>query len=210
MKELYTIKAMKTLKLILLLLLLSCRKDVKENPIHEVKTYKYQIEFGKHSPTGLNFRTHNEKTGFDFTLTLNNNCLYNLGTDDNYDINKAYGYTWGFDPENNSFRIGWNCQRQNGRIQYFYYTHNFKLRNPGPSDPYDKTFLFESVPGVRHHFWGEFLRWPGAIRIYSSGYAGYRDIPFNFKNVPLWGVYNYPYFGGDQTAPHRMNFTVEE
>lgn len=202
---------MKEIKLLLLSLLLlsSCRKDIKDIPQRDIKTYHYQIDKGNHSANGVNFQTHSNKTGFDFYITLDANCYYDLSNDNNYDINKIFGYTWGFDPGNNSFRIGWNCYKKNGLIQIFYYTHNFKVRNPAPTDNYDKTLLFEAPTGTRMHFWGDFLRWPGAIRIYSSEYSGYVDVPFNFVNVPLWGVYNNPYFGGDEVAPHTMNFTIE-
>jgi hypothetical protein len=172
----------------------------------------YTIEQGNHSASGLNFKIHSGLQSLSFSAILNENCLYDLGNNNNMDINKIYGITWGFQPEKNSFRIGWNCYKQNGLIQYFYYIHNNFTRNPVPSDPYDKTMLFEALPGLayEHRFNISFEKTLNRIGIYINEDSSLiQYIPFNFSGVPTYGVYNHPYFGGDETAPHNMTLIIE-
>lgn len=194
---------------ILLISLLGCSKDIKDIKKHPFSSKEYTIKKGNHSANGINIKSHKSRTDFAFACTLDQSCYYDLGNNNNMDINKIYGLTWGLDPLNNSFRIGWNCYRQNGLIQYFYYTHNYKIRNPGPADAYDKTLLFELPPNTRVSFAMELLRYPGTIRIHIEGMPNVFDVPFDFNGVPLTGFFNYPYFGGDEGAPHTMKLTLE-
>lgn len=173
----------------------------------------YTIKQGNHYASGINVKLHSGLGKLSFSITPDENCLYDLKNNNNYDINKFYGITWGLDPGNNSFRIGWNCHKQNGLIQWFYYIHNHGIRTPAPGDPYDKTLLFEAPAGIEQKFDILFDKSTNRIiidtpitplrqDIYSNSY-------FNFQNVPTWGRYNYPYFGGDQTAPHYMTTIIK-
>jgi hypothetical protein len=193
----------------LTILINGCHKDVEEVKPHQFKAEEYVIKKGNHSSSGIHIKSHKYRTGFAFSAKLHANCLYDLNSNDNYNINKLYGLCWGLDPLNNSFRIGWNCQRQNGMIQYFYYIHNHKIRNPAPTDNYDKTFLFELPPEIKVTFNIEFLRGQDLIKIYVSGYPVPFYAPFDFNNVPLTGWWLYFYFGGNNKAPHTMSATIE-
>lgn len=168
----------------------------------------YTIKQGNHYASGLNLKLHSGLEKLSFSITPEENCLYNLGNENNMDINKFFGVTWGLDPDNNSFRIGWNCYKQNGLIQYHYYIHNHGIRIPGPTDPYDKTLLFEGKPGIEEYFEIHFYKPYDVIEILFDNKAVMR-VPFNFQNVPNWGRYSFPYFGGDQTAPHDMSCRIK-
>lgn len=165
----------------------------------------YTIKQGNHSASGINFNAHFGIERLSFSITPDANCLYDLGNNNNYDINKFFGLTWGLDPLKNSFRIGWNCAKQNGMIQYYYYIHNNGKRNPGPTDDPFKTLIYESLPGIEKRFLVTFHREQILVGVVDETLD---SIPFNFQGVPNWGVYNHLYFGGNQTAPHDMTVRI--
>ena len=169
----------------------------------------YTIKQGNHYASGINFKLHSGLEKLSFSITPDENCLYDLGNNNNMDINKVFGVTWGLDPDNNSFRIGWNCYKQNGLIQYHYYIHNHGVRIPGPTDPYDKTLLFESPAEVEQKFEISFYKNTNLIQIYSHWNNQFKTTNFNFGGVSCCGRYNFPFFGGDQTAPHDMSCRIK-
>lgn len=169
----------------------------------------YTIKKGNHSASGLNFKMHSGIESIRFSITPHENCLYDLGNNNNYDINKFFGLTFGFDPLKNSFRIGSNCAKQNGAIQYYYYIHNKGLRVPAPTDDPFKTLLFETLPKVESLFTAYLNRSGNDITLLTPNSPQALIIPFNFSGVPNYGVYNHFYFGGDQTAPHDMSMTLK-
>ena len=168
----------------------------------------YTIKKGKHFASGLNFNPHYGLDKLSFSITPHVNCLYTLGNANDYDINKFFGVTWGLDPLKNSFRIGWNCSKQNGMIQYYYYFHNKGSRWPGTIDDPYKTLICESFPGSLENFTLKFNRRANTITLLRGNGLNFTMFPFDFNGVPNWGVYNHPYFGGDETAPHDMSMKI--
>ena len=171
----------------------------------------FRIEEGNHYASGLNFKPFWSLTRISFSTILYENCMYDLGNLNNMDINKIYGVTFGLDQDNNSFRIGWNCYKQNGLLQYHYYAHNQGVRNPAPNDPYDKALLFEAPSSEQHRFDIILNRKDNEIAVMSdldTELAKTKRVPFNFSGVPTWGRYNFPYFGGDEVAQHNMDIII--
>lgn len=158
----------------------------------------YTIEEGNHYCNGINVKFHSNVRALHFETNLNSNCLYTLGTVDDFDINKIYGITWGLLNDKNSFRIGWNCQNANGMIQYHAYLHDRGVMR--------YKYLFESLPGSTEIFGVVFERGSNEIQIFSSG--GITTIPFDFTGIVNYGYYNWPYFGGNSTAPHYMTMGI--
>lgn len=162
----------------------------------------YTIKQGNHYANGLNFKLHNNLHQLNFKAKLSSNCLYQFEDEDNFDINKVYGVTWGLTNDDNSFRIGWNCESNNGKIQYFAYMHI--------DGTMDYEYLFEEYPEVIINFHIEFDRNNNVIRIYR---LDINMMPFNvnypFEDVSTMGYYNFPYFGGNKVAPHLMNIGIE-
>lgn len=167
----------------------------------------YTIKQGNHYASEMNLRPpHFNLKSLSFSVTMEENCLYNLGNENNKDINKVYGVTWGLDPLNNSFLIGWNCFKQNGLTQFFHYSNNHFLRNPAPSEPHDKTLLFEAPVKTTQRF-SLFIDRPNN-KVHVGSENVIVSVPYNFNNVPIWGYYNRPYFGGNQVAQHDMNLEI--
>ena len=86
---------------------------------------EYQIKQGRHHSSGRfpHLYLINKDKGFKFkkSFTFNQSSMYNLNSIDNYDVNKLYGFSLGLfsPPTSNSYRFGWNCQKENGNIQIF-------------------------------------------------------------------------------------------
>jgi len=172
----------------------------------------YTIKEGNFYASGINFKTHFGLESLSFIVTPDANCVYNLGNANNQDINKFFGVTWGWDPDNNSFRSGWNCYKQNGLLQYHYYAHNHGVRDPGPNEDPGKALLFEAPPGEPHRFDLLFNRKKNQVLVISdteTTNAKLRAVPFDFSGVPIFGRYNFPYAGGDQPAQHDMTMRIQ-
>lgn len=194
---------------VLLIIFSSCDKQDPLSTYKSVKTYTIHKDWHK-ADYGLNFAKRMSISDMSFAITPAPNCMYDLESEDNKDINKIYGISWGLStPENNSFRIGWSCYKQNGLIQWFYYIHNHHVRNPGPNDPYDKTLIYESFPGVEIEFYVVFNRGMGTIDITIIG-GRTTTVEFDFHNVPNTSFYCFPYFGGNNKAPHTMNILIKD
>jgi DUF971 family protein len=161
----------------------------------------YTIKQGNHYANGLNFKLHSNLHQLNFKAKLSSNCLYQFDDADNFDINKLYGVTWGLTNDNNSFRIGWNCQNNNGMIQYFAYMH----KNGSMSWQY----LFQELPNVEINFHIEFLKDVNYINIYRLDAMESYGIWYQFSDVSNTGYYNFPYFGGNKVAPHDMTIGIE-
>lgn len=161
----------------------------------------YTINQGAHYSNGPKFKLHSNLHQLNFKAQLHSDCLFQLGNEDDFDINKVYGITWGLTNDNNSFRIGWNCQNNNGLIQYFSYAHI--------GGEVVIQYLFEEVPEVIINFHIDLLRSENLIRIYRLDNDTQYEQPYPFDGISATGYYNYPYFGGNQFAPHKMTFGIE-
>lgn len=160
----------------------------------------YTIEEGSHS-SGVHFKLHSGKNQLKFYAKFSADCLYDLGNSNNHDINKLYGLTWGLFNDKNSFRIGWNCSAQNGKIQLYAYIHRNGVRSWESIGEVDVEQEFE--------VYVEFDRTGNIILVSNSeGYVGF--INYNFNGVVKYGYYNWPYFGGDEVAPHTMNIQLSD
>lgn len=160
----------------------------------------YTIEAGNHYANGINVKPWIGKTQYKFKALFDESCLYDLGNYNNKDINKLAGLTFSWWNDDNSVRIGWNCSLQNGKVQLFGYFHKGGVIDYLPLGQADVNTFVE--------FYIDIDRPAGTIWITSSNIGFAYPTSFNFSGVPKYGYYNYPYFGGDETAPHDMQITI--
>lgn len=120
---------MKKLLLIpFIFLFFSCQEEAPQ-PINQEsgsslsKAKTYTIPAGQHKSTPWNIKFHDGKKILKFTFRLSSDCYYNLGNNNNADINKIYGLNWSLFSDANSFRIGWSCKDQNYMAQMYGYFH---------------------------------------------------------------------------------------
>ena len=173
--------------ILILFLLVSCTKYSEE--------HTYTIYKGDHG-SGLRFNPviGDASVSFQFSFTENHKYLSEIPDDINkLDVNKLYGLT-STDIHLNSCRIGWR-ELENGNFEvlgYWYFD--------------SKDFYFEHLYEAKI---GELLY------LAVSNYGNYHFSCNSEELIIPAREFNethraFPYFGGDNTAPHEMYFSIIE
>ena len=153
----------------------------------------YTIKKGNHKSVNRISRVHNNDLWFQFTFTENHRYLNEIPDDQNrLDINKLYGLT-SSKIHNNSCRIGWR-ELENGNFEILAYWYT------------DGTRGFEHLYEAEV---GELLEMIVTnfddYRFYCNG----EELIIQANKFKLT-YRTYPYFGGQNTAPHEIYFSITE
>jgi transposase-like protein len=165
----------------------------------------YIIKKGKHSASGLNFGlTFRDKIKFRACFT--ESCLYDLHSNDNYDINKLFGFSTTSFHHIQSARVGWRCIDKK-HIELLTYSYNDSKRAIDEADVLGKV-----LPN----------QWFTCEIIDKEDFYEYRFFLENNKDMTVniahdkkqkdWFLFHYllfPYFGGNKTAPHDMKILLK-
>ena len=184
-----------------LLFFTSCRKQsLTENlstPAAAKGFVQYIIPKGEHYAIGNNYKPL-DLTEMRFVVRFDSSCIYQAVNPENqWDINKLYGFS-----DNNDFhqqysaRFGWRWSE--GALRLFAYTYNGGVR--------DSKELGTVAIGKEIHC---------AIKLIKGAYlfsADERSEVMTRQSTTLTakGYQLYPYFGGDETAPHEVRIWVKE
>lgn len=160
---------------------------------------KYVIEKGEHDCKGLHFGiTFKKKVKVRAKFTAS--CLYDLKTNDNYDINKLFGFSTTYYHHNQSARIGWRCV-DGETIQIVTYTYNHGERMAA-------SVLATVKPEETFECSIEDIESAYVYVFYGKGYSHTVRVPKQPDKV--WFKYLlWPYFGGNIPAPHDMVLYME-
>lgn len=162
----------------------------------------YTIEEGNHSPNGFNFGFHSKGKTLQKKVIFYPDCIYDLNDPANQkDINKAYGYTQSLFSNANSGRLGWRWSIEKQKIEMMGYVHidgrdikeweaNLFICDINPGQVLD-TFVSD-IPGDKYLF-----------RVNDS----YLEVKRKGSGT---GYMEFPYFGGDIPAPHKINILITE
>jgi hypothetical protein len=175
---------MKRLTIILTLFICAC------NPFGVTPEAGYVIEAGQHNSTSKIRAKIGERVDFTFTFDPTHFYYDELPT---LDINKLYGLT-GLNIHKNSARFGW--RDNDGIIEVFAYWYKNGVRGfelLGTADMFEKNYYHVAMTGKQY-------RWVFKDREFI--------VP-DTKNV-LTVARSWPYFGGNEPAPHRMSFIIHE
>jgi len=159
-------------------------------------TKTYTIPKNKHYCFHLprfHFNTKDIKLKFKFKSS----CRYSITGSDSLDINKLSGLSFGLH-HTNSFRIGWRYVPISDKIELLHYFYNNEQR-------YFKIIGFcniDETTTIDIHL----NRTCNSISTYIKGDE--RFSYFDFEDVPKFGYYLFPYFGGNKLAPHKMNIEL--
>ena len=203
---------MKTLTSILLILIIfaSCSKehidpavtndstsqDIIDARSNTTQYVKYTIRKGQHYCDQSTFKLV-KTSKMNFIAKFDNSAIYQtINPDNQYDINKLYGFSEGWNHEYNSARIGWAWN--DGALRLYAYAYN---------------------NGVRES--KEITRVAIGVDINCSiAVSGYNYVfTVNGTVVTLAraastlvasGYQLYPYFGGDEVAPHDINILIRD
>ncbi len=164
----------------ILMVVTSCQKP-KEN-IYTIKSH-YSCQSIKVAPKTLNFR-----------FKFDESAKYELDTINQRDWNKLTGFTQLGRELTNSCRIAWRWY--NDSLQMTYYIH-------------DKGNTIKT----------EYAFWTTKLNVYNYGVIKdladeyYLEVEGVGVYIPKHSIYDryycYPYFGGDQEAPHKIKIYLE-
>lgn len=165
---------------------------------------KFTIKKDHHYSTHF-LRPYILKDKVEFAFKLSSNCSYFFGNENDSDINKLFGVSFGYH-HNNSIRIGWRWNQFEKCFEILPYIYKNGQRIP---EWQDKIY--------------------GCITKINADEAAYCSIEINDTNFIItiikldsvdsvlipkpkltkFGYYLYPYFGGQEKAPHDMDIYLE-
>ena len=167
---------------------------------------EYKISRGCHR-SGIHIDPHFGLKEMTFVGYFDRHCwTHALGGEDDYDINKFYGLSFGRH-HTNSIRLGWRPNyEQPGVIDLFSYVY----RDGERMEP--EFILSVSVDSL----------FACRIKLFDTGRASigvktdlrydndYRVVNFEFAPERKWGYRLYPYHGGNRKAYQTMFFGIQE
>lgn len=157
---------------------------------------KFRIKAGSHYSSSLLYHfgiTFKDKIAC--RAKFDKSCLYDLKNVNNYDINKLFGFSTTFFHHNQSARIGWR-RHDDTSIEVVSYTYRDHNRVPetllGIVKP-DQVFTSTIAETEKEY-----------IYTFHSEDVFTRITDHKKSDKVLFKYMLFPYFGGDQTAPHDM------
>jgi hypothetical protein len=153
----------------------------------------YTIKAGNHY-SGFHFRPHLTKHKAAFYAMFTPSCRYDIGPDQS-DANKLFGFTLGL---SSSVRWAWKNRAGTDKIILVPYVHeDGKVVRPEGR--------VEIEIGEEIHL--TIIRTSDTrVRFLANGSpVAFHDFR---EKKPYWGRCQYPYFGGNQTAPHDMMISL--
>ena len=186
------------LVIILIILLSACKKETVEimpptqdSVVTALPVYKsYTILKGAHycRESSIKFFSGND---INFRVKFSNSAMYKtLETENQGDVNKLYGFSEGIDNHLNSARIGWNWQ--NNALRLYAYTYANGVRN---CKEISTVVIGEAIDLSIGIAANKYLFKAGEIKL---------ELPRALSSATVAGYWQYPYFGGDEVAPHTI------
>jgi len=184
-----------------LLFCTSCYKQaLTENlstPVVADGFVQYTIPKGAHYAHGNDYKPV-DLTELRFIVRFDSSCVYQTTNPDNQgDINKLYGFADnGAMHQQFSARFGWRWS--NGSLRLFAYTYNDSVR--------DSKELGAVSIGKEIHC---SIKLTKGAYLFSAGETSV-SMPRLSTTTTAKGYQLYPYFGGDETAPHEVRIWIKE
>jgi len=185
---------MKNLLIVLQLLLLAgCQKETltESSPLIPPTGFiTYSILKGSHFSDKSSIKVFTG-TGLSFNVKFDSSAIYQtIDPANQYDINKLCGFTEGNNNHINSARIGWSWN--DGALRLYAYAYADGTRNTAE-------ITSVAIGPVIHV----------SIGITATEYVFTIDdkkvfLPRTVKDTVVNGYWQYPYFGGDEVAPHHI------
>lgn len=156
------------------------------------------------------FRLHYGIKPVTIQFSFDQSCWYPYKDQEDMDINKLVGFSFG-NHHDNSVRIGWKpCFDQKGKIELYFYTYNNGKRFFTLFSTVNCNYAPEGVTNdyqVKISFMNEinYLN----FELFKNGQAAHKSsIPFTVPDHKL-GYWLWFYFGGTKTAPQKMKANIK-
>jgi hypothetical protein len=159
---------------------------------------KYTIKSGKHY-SGFRLSPFYGKHSAKYEVIFDKNCIYDLKSTDQYDVNKLFGLAYGYH-HIDSVRFGWRAEGDKIEISAYCYKNGDRHIREMCLIDVDKPYVLEiKNTGVYYEL---------ELKDEASGFFSYARIS---KPITTEIGYNlFPYFGGNQVAPHEMTIFMRK
>ena len=182
----------------LLLVAASCKKETISQNLSTPDSFKaYTIPQGQHYATENPLKSV-ETAEMKFVVKFDSTAIYQtLDPENQYDINKLYGFSDNGDlHQQYSARIGWRWS--DGALRLFAYTYNAGVRDS------------KEIAAIQI---GKEVSC--SIKVSPETYQFNVDgktesMPRKSTTTAGKGYQLYPYFGGDEAAPHEVHIWIRE
>jgi hypothetical protein len=188
---------------ILLFSLLSCDKSqeaivtINHPAVSTPQFIKYSIRAGQQYCDQSVYKQTNY-TELKFIVKFDSTAIYQtIAADNQYDVNKLFGFSDNNDEHHHfSARFGWRWS--NGALRLFAYIYN------------NGVMSFEELGtisiGTEHTC---SIKLTAAYYIFTINNTS-KNMPRASTTASAVGYQLYPYFGGDETAPHDINIWIKQ
>ena len=183
--------------LCLLLLFSSCRKETPSQNLSTSSFKQYLIPHGQHYATENSIKAV-DVTELKFVVKFDSSAVYQTVNPENqYDINKLYGFSDNSGQHHQfSARFGWRWSDK--ALRLFAYTYNNGVREEKELGP---IAIGAEVPCA--------IKVAGEV--YQFSVDGKTETMSRQSATPTGKGYQlYPYFGGDEPAPHDVRIWIRE
>ena len=166
---------------------------------------KIKIKKGKHDASGLHVRPYLGKRIISWRVNMDISCLYKAINDDSNDLNKLCGVSFGHHHKN-SLRFAWTPDfNRPGQFMIYAYWYaegqrrSLYIANISHNVDFDLEIILD------HPTVAFVAMKPNPVFSDEK-----RSVFVNFKvPCPSIGYYLWPYFGGNNAAPHEMSIDLK-
>ena len=132
-----------------------------------------------------------------YQVLFDNTCKYELPKEDQEDINKLFGYTLGFNHHKDSARFGWFYQDKTIHLHAYVYDNGVRKSKLIKNLDLNTQYVLTLVDECDNWLFSVNDGWSviGSVKIPKSC-----EFKYGYK---LW-----PYFGGNNTAPHDITIQM--
>jgi cytochrome c biogenesis protein ResB len=136
-------------------------------------------------------------SGMTFLVRFDSSAIYQTNDPQNqYDINKLWGFSEGYNHQYNSARFGWRWSDNALRLFGYVYNAGTRISREISAIPIDSTIHCSVM--IRDSLY-DFTVNDSII-----------SLPRTATGVNASGYQLYPYFGGDETAPQNISIKIKE
>jgi len=157
---------------------------------------QYTIIKGQHSSDKSVFKSV-KVTSMNFIAKFDNSAIYQTVIPENqYDINKLYGFSEGFNHQYNSARIGWAYN--DGALRLYAYAYNKGVR---ASQEITTVSIGTEISCSISVSGNTYIFTVNNTRV---------TLPRANSTASASGYQLYPYFGGDEVAPQNIYISIKQ
>jgi hypothetical protein len=164
-------------------------------PIKQQQFTTYTIQQGNHSCDQSSIKSV-KTSEMKFVAVFDESAVYTSVIPENqYDINKLYGFSEGFNNQYNSARIGWNWYDNALHLHAYVYNKGVRASSEIKTVSIGQEIIC-------------------SIKVLGSNYIFTVDgvsvtLGRGLATASASGYQQYPYFGGDEVAPHKISIKIK-